>query len=348
MKKDLSSFLADNLFMPPTTPSINSPKKNLPQVANNFLKPPANIATRITKAVLTQAKPAPSTKKIRPILGVVTKAIKETPDTYTLQISVGPKDKDYLAGQFLNIDPHQFAELSGMVAYLENEKGKKELVRAYSITSAPFEETVDITTRPEVYYPGDTKYPPLLSPLLASNALVGRQITFGGYVGAYILKPEQAAQTNEVLHLVAGSGIVPNFAILKDELVNEKNSHIFHTMLYTNKTFEDIIFYKQLEELSDKYKNRFKLIHLLTREDDCAKYGNNFFKGRISLDFVSRFIKDKQKVLVYACGAGITKWQRKKAQEENKIATPRFLESTGQIAKDLNIDKKRYKREIYG
>jgi len=154
--------------------------------------------------------------------------------------------------------------------------------------------------------------------------------------------------TDEVLHIVAGSGIVPSFSILKDELINEKNINVFHTMIYVNKTYRDIIFNEELRKLSIKYKHRFKLINLITREDNPQQYGNNFYHGRPNYNLIFDNIKDKSKVFVFACGAAITKWQRKLAKKDGIDPSMRFLDSVKDIIKSMNIDKKRFKYEDYG
>lgn len=287
-------------------------------------------------------------EKIRLIHGIVEQAVQETHDTWTLHIAVDEKDRRYQAGQFVSIDPHQFAELSNMVAYLENVKGKKELVRAYSMASAPHEPYISITTKPEPYVVGETEFPPLLSPFLASNILLNRPISFLGYTGAYTLPDDHAQHTDHVLHIVAGSGAVPNYALLKDELVNNKNPSVRHTLIDVNKTVGDIIYRDALTHLAAQYPSRFQLVHLLTREEHPEHYGPEHYKGRPSAEFIKQYMGDPARTLVYCCGAGITKWQRKKAQAEGKEATPRFLESITTIVESLGIPKQRFKKEAYG
>src|SRR3990167_4241782 len=116
------------------------------------------------------------------------------------------------------------------------------------------------------------------------------------------------AQAEQVLHLCAGSGIVPNFSLLKDQLHNDKNPHLHHILIDVNRTINDIIYHKELEALAKAHPKRFQLIHLLTREEHPGQYGAHFFKGRLTKDFIQRLLKSPDKVRVYACGAGITKW----------------------------------------
>lgn len=280
-------------------------------------------------------------KKIRVIEGFISDAIQETSDTWTLHIETD--DRAYLAGQFLSIDPKQFPELSEVINYLEAKKGKREVVRAYSMASAPHEKTVSFTVKPERFDPNHDDYPPLLSPFLASGAMKGRKIKFLGYTGPYILPENLEEQTSEVLHLVAGSGAVPNFSLLKDQLLQNKNPTVKHTLINVNKTYEDIIYRAELEKLAAKYAGRFELVHLLTREQR-----EGFLHDRPTLELVRAHIQDPARVLVYACGSEITKWQRKKAEISGIQPAPRFIETVTEYMNILGIDKKRFKHESYG
>ncbi|MBL4818495.1 MAG: oxidoreductase [Deltaproteobacteria bacterium] len=282
-------------------------------------------------------------KKIRPIRGIVTKAIQETPDTWTLHLEVKPSERNYLAGQFLSISPKQFPELSELVAYFEHKKGKKELIRAYSMASAPHEPTVSFTIRPERFSPEHDDYAPFLSPFLASPFMKGREFEFLGYTGPYILPANLEEQADQVVHLVAGSGAVPNFSLLKDQLIQNKNPSVHHTLIDINRTYEDIIYRAELEELAQKYPKRFTLVHRLTREERPG-----FVNGRPTFDLLREHVKDPSRVLVYACGSAITKWQKKHAKLTGEKPAPRFIETVTDWTRQLGIDKKRFKHESYG
>ena len=286
-------------------------------------------------------------KKIRAIKGVVVRAQQETPDTWTLYIFVSEHDKDYQAGQFISIGPHQFPELKDLTKFFEYEKGKKEPIRAYSLTSAPHEKHISITIRPEVYEPEPQSFPPLLSPILASNILVGREIEFTGYAGAYIMPHNLSSEINHVVHLVAGSGIVPSYSIIKDELINSKNPHTRHTLIYVNKSWADIIFHHDLVVLERKFPTRLSIKHFLSQEMS-SSYGENYFSGRPTIEHVLRFTPEPNKTLFFACGPAITKWQRAKAQAQGVVPKPRFMEWVHDVMEKLAVDKKRFKREIYG
>ena len=300
-----------------------------------------------------------SLKKLRMRKGIIHSISRETRDTYTLYIKVDPSDRDYISGQFINIDPHQFPELSEQIEEFEGKKGKQEPIRAYSMCSIPKDEHVAITVKPEEYHPNEDEYPPLLSPLLGSDRLKGREIEFQGYTGAYILKAGYEVNCSEVLHIVSGSGVVPNLALIRNELELNKNPDTVHTFVDINKTRDDIIYRKQLDKLAAKYPDRLKLHHFITREkfeidenphqvrDDSGSC-TIFHLGRPTVEDYKSMIQNWNQVLVFSCGAGITKWQRQKAKAEGKDPTPRFLEGVQATMTELGVDRKRFKKEAYG
>jgi ferredoxin-NADP reductase len=295
-----------------------------------------NIAPKSTNA-----------KKIRTIRGVIIDAVRETPDTWTLDIFVGDEDKDYKAGQFISISPHQFGELADLIKYFEYIKNKKEVVRAYSLTSAPGEKYISITIKPESYNPEPGALPPLLSPFLASDLLVGREIEFIGYAGAFVMPEELREHTDHVVHLVAGSGAVPSLSIIKDELVYKNNTQK-HTLIFVNKIYDDIIFHEQLKKLSVQFPENLEVHYFLSQDNSAPGYGKNYFYGRPTHEHVAKLITNKDRTVLFACGPAITKWQKKQALLTNSEIKPRFMEWVHDVVEKLGIDKKRYKREIYG
>ena len=147
---------------------------------------------------------------------------RDTPDTTTLFMSAGDEPIEYEAGHFCTIDPHQFGELEHFTAYLEDQKGQREKPRAYSMASAPHEEHLAITIKEERYESGETPYPPLLSPLLTYYIQEGRRLVISGFTGAYTFPADVCERTDHIVHVCAGSGIVPNRSLIKESLYRER------------------------------------------------------------------------------------------------------------------------------
>lgn len=296
--------------------------------------------------------PAPKKPPLRPLKKITStcvEVVRNTHDTVTLFFDVGEQPV-YTAGQFISIDPKQFPELSRQIAFLEHLKGKREQHRAYSMSSAPAERHVAITVKAEGYDSKHDKYPPLLSPFLASEAMKGRKVSFVGYTGAYVLDEDHDERTKQVLHLVAGSGIVPNYALLKDELLLKKHTSVKHTMVYVNKTGNDVILLDELEKLRADFPERFELFHCITRDEEAAiaARGAHWKKGRPTLEWLKTLVSDPTTLLIYACGAAITKHQRHEAKETGIAPTPRFMEGVEELVHGLGVDRERYYAEEFG
>lgn len=285
-------------------------------------------------------------QKIRAFEVIVEEVVVEAPETVTLVF--GPFDAaipDYKAGQFLTIDPHQFPLLRPQIAYLEHLKGKKELTRAYSMSSSPHEPNVAITIKVEPYTPGEDFHPPLLSPLLVHGMYKGARIHVHGFTGPYVLPPDVQERTGHLVHVVAGSGAVPNFSILKHSL--REHPTLRHTFICSNKTWADIIFRVQLEQLEQAHPDRLRVVHTITREEDVSAYPGAR-KGRVSRELLAELVPDSSTCIAYLCGPAITAWERRKALETRTNATPRFLESVISLLHELGISNDRIKREAYG
>lgn len=130
------------------------------------------------------------------------------------------------------------------------------------------------------------------------------------------------SRTDHILHICAGSGSVPNFSILKHAL--EIHPDLRHTFLYSNKTWNDIIYRRDLEALETKHRDRLRVIHTLTREADASRYGPSVFRGRMDTAFLRNWIPDPSACVVYACGPAISPWDRASAKRPHvrQFATP--------------------------
>src|SRR5437867_12739771 len=211
---------------------------------------------------------------------MVADVVVEAPDTTTLVFFTGNDRLEFRAGHFPPADPHQYGALHRVPSVLEDLKGKKEPRRAYSMCSAPHERHLAITVKEERYVSGLTKFPPLLSPLLTKRTTRGMRLVVTGFTGPYTLPADIESKANHIVHVCAGSGSVPTFSILKHALAN--HPALRHTFVYSNKTWDDVIFRDALAQLASQHPDRLSVIHTLTREEDAARFGPLVKRGRIS------------------------------------------------------------------
>jgi ferredoxin-NADP reductase len=285
-------------------------------------------------------------RRIKDMEVMVADVIQETPDTTTLVLFTGNDRLDYQAGHFLTIDPHQFDALERWVAYLEDMKGRREPPRAYSLASAPHERMLAITIKEERYLRGVNRYPPLLSPMLVKRTPRGSRFTVTGFTGPYVLPPRLEEVTDHLVHVVAGSGSVPNFSILKHAL--HRHPAVRQTFIYSSKTWDDVIYRSPLDELAAAHPERFRVVHTLTREDPPRGRGRDVRRGRISPELLAELIPDPGSCLVYACGPGIGPWERLAARERGEAPRPRFLETVLAALSGMGLPRDRIRRESYG
>lgn len=285
-------------------------------------------------------------KRIKAMEVMVADAIVETPDTTTLVLFTGNDRLEYKPGHFLTIDPHQFDALGRFIAFFEDVKGKKELARAYSLTSAPHERYLAITVKEERYVSGLTQYPPLLSPLLVRRTTRGMRLEITGFTGPYVLPDDIESRTDQLVHVVAGSGSVPNYSILKHALVHHPK--LCHTFIYSNKTWDDVIFAKQLAELQARHPDRLRVIHTLTREPNADRLGPDVHRGRVDEALLRSLLPEPSAAICYVCGPGITPHDRHAAKARGEQPAPRFLESAVAALRAMGVPDKQIRRESYG
>ena len=282
---------------------------------------------------------------IKPMDLTLSRIVRETSDTVSLYFA-GPERFVYKAGQFCTIDPHQFKQIASMVAYLEQVKGKKEPTRAYSMCSAPSETELGVTVKEETFEAGKTPYPPVLSGVLVHGLTVGLPIHVVGFTGPYVLPEDAPQKSGHIVHVCAGSGIVPNFSILKDAL--GRHLSVRHTLVYANKTSRDVIFRDAIDALRARHPERLRVIHALSREPDAQALGPDYRNGRISRGLLSEVLGGDPTALVFLCGPGITPHESRAARKEGHAPEPRFLESMLAELKELGVGKERIHYESYG
>jgi 3-ketosteroid 9alpha-monooxygenase subunit B len=287
-----------------------------------------------------------ASRRIKELEVMVADVIVEAPDTTTLVLFTGNDRLEYSAGHFLTIDPHQFEALERFTSFLEDLKGRREPPRAYSMSSSPHERYLAVTVKEERYLSGTTKFPPLLSPLLVKRTTRGMRLVVTGFTGPYTLPPDVSTRTDHIVHVCAGSGSVPNFSMLKFALANHPT--LRHTFVYSNKSWDDVIFRDELARLAAAHPDRLTVVHTLTREENPRVFGGSVRKGRVDAALLRETIPQPGECYVYVCGPGISKFDVAAAKEKGEMPQPRFLESVLADLTTIGVPNERIKREFYG
>lgn len=137
----------------------------------------------------------------------------------------------------------------------------------------------------------------------------------------------ELSETNKKSYVAfaAGSGITPILSIIKTTLLTEPQSNF--TLVYGNRSRNNIIFKEDIEALKNKFINRFRVIHILSREKMDAPI--NF--GRINKEkcelLFDKLINLYQVNEFFLCGP-----------EEMIFCIKDYLESKGVDRKNIHFE----------
>ncbi|WP_290799349.1 1,2-phenylacetyl-CoA epoxidase subunit PaaE [Flavihumibacter sp. UBA7668] len=159
-------------------------------------------------------------------------------------------------------ETYRFRE--GQTLTLRATVNGEEIRRSYSICSSPLENELRIAVKAVT----DGKF----SNYANSQLKKGDQIEVLPPTGKFYTKLDPDSN-KEYVAFAAGSGITPIISIIKTILSKEPHSRF--TLIYGNRNRSSIIFREQLEALKNLFMNRFRLIHILSREktDAAIHYG---------------------------------------------------------------------------
>jgi len=206
----------------------------------------------------------------------IDKIINQPGENVTFQLAeVDQPYPKYLAGQFISL-------------IFEGKHG--EIRRSYSFNSSPdVDEPLAITVK-RVENGEISRH---LHHKTAVNDILYAQEPQGlfSYLPDEILK-------KDLFLFAAGVGITPLFSILKTALVREQNSLV--TLVYSNRSKDDALFYDELLEWQSKYPERLKIIWIFSNS-------KNLMTARLNKFYIEKLIKahlafEKENAMFYTCG----------------------------------------------
>ena len=215
----------------------------------------------------------------------ITRVINETEEAKSFEfVAAGGWDPHYEAGQFIT---------------LVFDKGNKEDRRSYSFSSAPLlNEPLRITVKriPNGEY----------SRHLFHQVRAGDILNTSGISGFFKLAPDYK-NIRQFFFLAAGSGITPVYSLMKTVL---SASALPVTLVYSNHSKKNTIFYQELLQLQEVFSDRLKIEFLFS-------HIHNVSKSRLSKWLLTQLLHEHQvplqETLFYMCGpdsymlmAGIT------------------------------------------
>jgi ferredoxin-NADP reductase len=233
-------------------------------------------------------------------LGKVVELVDETPQVRSIVLDV-PDWPRHRAGQHVDVR-------------LTAEDGY-QAQRSYSIASAPEDPHLSITV--ERLPDGE------VSTYLVDELRPGDALELRGPIGGYFVW--EASVGGSLLLISGGSGVVPLMAMLRHRAAS--HSAAATRLIYSSRTWEDIIYREELERLSAS-SNGLEVIHTLTRATPPGWEG---YARRVDAQMLAAIAFPPERMpLAYICGP------------------TSFVETASRALVLLGHDAKRIKTERFG
>ena len=210
----------------------------------------------------------------------IKKKVQETKDSVSFIFEIPNEYKSlfhYTPAQFLTF---------------EFQIKEKKLLRSYSLSSCPLLNEELKTTVKRVKRGVISNY--MIDHLKEGDILLSRK------PAGRFFKPPKDLKPKHYFLFAGGSGITPLFSIIKTILTSDPKNKI--NLFYANKDESSIIYHKELQEWSTKYKEKFKIVYILSQEKQtwCDIY------GRLERKHLEKYFSDisvnHSNHLYYLCG----------------------------------------------
>lgn len=234
---------------------------------------------------------------------VIKQVRRETPECVSVQFEIPAEIKN------------EFVFRQGQSLTMRTFLNDEEVRRTYSICSSPLEKEWRVAIKKQE---GG-----LFSAFANEKLKQGDVLEVMQPVGKFYTELDPSNKKNYVA-FAAGSGITPVISIIKTTLKTEPKSQF--TLVYGNRNKNSIIFKEELEGLKDKFIDRFRIIHILSRERADAPINS----GRIDADKLStlnKLIDYKTTDEFFICGP-----------EEMIFSVKDFLETNGINKKKIHFE----------
>jgi ferredoxin-NADP reductase len=198
--------------------------------------------------------------------------VAETPRTKSLVLEV-PEWEGHKAGQHVDV------RLTAPDGY--------QAQRSYSIASAPEDERLMLTV--------DRLDDGEVSPYLTDVLMAGDKLEFRGPIGGYFAWQERDG--GPLLLVGGGSGVVPLMAMMRHRAA--AGSDVATRLLYSSRSYEEIIFREELENLAAR-DGALEVRHTLTRSRPEVWSG---YDRRIDAEMLGEVAwSPDENPLVFVCG----------------------------------------------
>jgi len=164
---------------------------------------------------------------------------------------------------------------AGQFVTLKYHFNEKEIMNDYSMTSAPFENKIELAIKIN----GEESS----THFLYQHYQIGDEISVSEPLGRFFI-PAKPNENRAIIAFASGIGITPIISHIKNILSEEKTSRIY--LFYGNKSYQDIILKDDIEQLQKDNSERFQVYYFLSQETIKDK----LFQGRLDEKKISLII----------------------------------------------------------
>lgn len=157
-----------------------------------------------------------------------------------------------------------------------NLRGGDDVRRSYSICTPPSSRVLRIGVK---RLPGGA-----FSSGVLGTLRVGDELDVMTPAGRFTTELDPSA-TKTYVAIAAGSGITPVLSIVAAVLEGEPGAEV--TLVYANRTQRSVMFLDEVHDLKDRFPERFRIIHVLSRETQDVE----LFSGRLDGDRLRRILE---------------------------------------------------------
>jgi ring-1,2-phenylacetyl-CoA epoxidase subunit PaaE len=187
------------------------------------------------------------------------------------------------------VDTFRFAP--GQYLTFRTHMNDAEIRRSYSICSSPKENELRVAIKKVE----GGKFSTHANELLKPGDILDAMPPMGKF------SPRKTEiKHKQYLAFAAGSGITPIMSIMKSVLEDESNSDF--TLIYGNRNRNTIIFREAIEALKNKYMQRLRVYHILSRELMDVPLFNGRIDAQKCNDFCDTLIDIKSVDEAFICG----------------------------------------------
>jgi ring-1,2-phenylacetyl-CoA epoxidase subunit PaaE len=238
---------------------------------------------------------------------------------HTLTVKDIRKETDDCVSVAFDIPEHlkpDFRFIQGQNITIKKILNGEELRRTYSICTSPYDHELRIAIKALAVG--------RFSSWANTSLKKGDSLEVMPPTGKFHTALNAAAKKN-YLAFAAGSGITPIISIIKTTLQTEPQSNF--TLVYGNRNRKSIIFREELENLKNRYMDRFQLIHILSREEPESELLFGRINGEKCADLSASIVPVHLYNEVFICGP-----------EEMIFSVKKFLESSSYSADHIHYE----------